>query len=517
MLIDSINIEAFKGIKNELMLDLSRSITVIYSQNGVGKTTIYDAVCWLLSGKITRTKDLHAGFARCRYSEQNPSVQMNYNSSKILRRELTKSGKSKLKVNAQIESEELDTNPFDISNAERLQWIYTNKFLAETQLVPKIDNINSLNNEMSDVVCDCLGFKEFDYKRNILSEISEKMPQIVLLEYNIKNLTDLYNKNITFLNRLNKTIGEQKDILLNMLKELSHCLNISIDMDKINDSIGLKTTYKRMFSQLIEEGRSANKKKLVNKSNFINDIVRKYPGVFIYNLLDNGKNKSDNDMEMFITCINNTLDDNVKLTAHIDSIEKEIKVIKEELAYFSKILFFKKDIDSDIINLEFMKKKYFEEKINNLRPDIMSIYERLQSTSIFGYKVEDIFYKIWEDLSYINCLSQTQSIAFQLSVLLANARNKHGSYFLDQPIVLFDGLNKIAFIDILRLLVVENNFKDLRFIITTSSRTTVRHFREKFSLINDHEGNSVIKLYTLKGNPSIGVEAVERDKYIMGM
>jgi len=298
---------------------------------------------------------------------------------------------------------------------------------------------------------------------------------------------------------------------------LSHCLNISIDMDKINDSIGLKTIYKRMFSQLIEEGRSANKKKLVNKSNFINDIVRKYPGVFIYNLLDNGKNKSDNDMEMFITCINNTLDDNVKLTAHIDSIEKEIKVIKEELAYFSKILFFKKDIDSDIINLEFMKKKYFEEKINNLRPDIMSIYERLQSTSIFGYKVEDIFYKIWEDLSYINCLSQTQSIAFQLSVLLANARNKHGSYFLDQPIVLFDGLNKIAFIDILRLLVVENNFKDLRFIITTSSRTTVRHFREKFSLINDHEGNSVIKLYTLKGNPSIGVEAVERDKYIMGM
>ncbi len=46
----SLSIQNFKGIK-DLNLSFSGGENFIYGQNGSGKTTIYDAFCWLISGK----------------------------------------------------------------------------------------------------------------------------------------------------------------------------------------------------------------------------------------------------------------------------------------------------------------------------------------------------------------------------------------------------------------------------------------------------------------------------------
>ena len=54
MLIDQLNIQKFRGISDYLSLDLTAALTVIYAPNGTGKTSICDALEWLLCGSIGR-------------------------------------------------------------------------------------------------------------------------------------------------------------------------------------------------------------------------------------------------------------------------------------------------------------------------------------------------------------------------------------------------------------------------------------------------------------------------------
>ena len=57
MLLDSLNVHAFRGIKNELPLDLRARLTVIHAPNGVGKTSLCDAIEWLFTGEVERLKE----------------------------------------------------------------------------------------------------------------------------------------------------------------------------------------------------------------------------------------------------------------------------------------------------------------------------------------------------------------------------------------------------------------------------------------------------------------------------
>ena len=48
--INSLRLQNFKGIK-ELEIDFKDKLTNIYGDNAVGKTTVFDAFCWLLWDK----------------------------------------------------------------------------------------------------------------------------------------------------------------------------------------------------------------------------------------------------------------------------------------------------------------------------------------------------------------------------------------------------------------------------------------------------------------------------------
>ena len=54
MLIDSLRISAFRGIATELPLDLTARLTLLHAPNGTGKTSICDAVQWVLTGGVHR-------------------------------------------------------------------------------------------------------------------------------------------------------------------------------------------------------------------------------------------------------------------------------------------------------------------------------------------------------------------------------------------------------------------------------------------------------------------------------
>ena len=94
MRINTLTIENFKSIKH-LEIDFHGANAVISGQNGAGKTTVLDAVCWLLTnkmsdGKAGESSNLHD-------AEQVTVVSMTLDNGLILRRECN--GKSVYYVN----------------------------------------------------------------------------------------------------------------------------------------------------------------------------------------------------------------------------------------------------------------------------------------------------------------------------------------------------------------------------------------------------------------------------------
>ena len=84
MKICTLTIDNFKSI-NHLQLDLNGNNATIEGQNGAGKTTISDAVCWLLSGKMSDGKTGES--ANLHDSDKITTVEIETDSGLKIRRE----------------------------------------------------------------------------------------------------------------------------------------------------------------------------------------------------------------------------------------------------------------------------------------------------------------------------------------------------------------------------------------------------------------------------------------------
>ncbi|QTO52777.1 AAA family ATPase [Duffyella gerundensis] len=96
--------------------------------------------------------------------------------------------------------------------------------------------------------------------------------------------------------------------------------------------------------------------------------------------------------------------------------------------------------------------------------------------------------------------SQGQRQDLALSLFLARARSLKGSFFLDEPVAHLDDLNRVAMMDIFRMLSTSES--SMRLILTTASNGLRRHLRQKFSAGECHHQ---LKIVTLEGNPKQGV------------
>jgi len=97
--------------------------------------------------------------------------------------------------------------------------------------------------------------------------------------------------------------------------------------------------------------------------------------------------------------------------------------------------------------------------------------------------------------------SQGQRQDLALSLYLARARNTGGSFFLDEPIAHLDDLNRVAMLDIFRL--VATSMPNMNLVLTTASESLARHMAQKFSSISDRH---LLNMIHLEGNPRTGVE-----------
>lgn len=104
--------------------------------------------------------------------------------------------------------------------------------------------------------------------------------------------------------------------------------------------------------------------------------------------------------------------------------------------------------------------------------------------------------------------SQGQRQDLALALFLARARSLGGTFFLDEPIVHLDDLNRVGLLDILRATVLESS-NTLNLVITTSSRALARHLIEKFSgvdLVETPNGRQPpLRILELDGNGRSGI------------
>jgi ABC-type molybdenum transport system ATPase subunit/photorepair protein PhrA len=89
-------------------------------------------------------------------------------------------------------------------------------------------------------------------------------------------------------------------------------------------------------------------------------------------------------------------------------------------------------------------------------------------------------------------------------VFLARARCLGGTFFLDEPLLHLDDLNRVALLDVLRVLVLADS-PAVHLVVTSANRPIVRHLREKLGLLPPRDGVPLLRVATASGTPRSGI------------
>lgn len=103
--------------------------------------------------------------------------------------------------------------------------------------------------------------------------------------------------------------------------------------------------------------------------------------------------------------------------------------------------------------------------------------------------------------------SQGQRQDFALALFIARARSLSGTFFLDEPMSHLDDLNRVALLDVMRMLALDTKHP-LNLVLTTASETLVRQLSAKFSPITtDGDTPPLLRAIALSGNTRSAVVA----------
>jgi DNA repair protein SbcC/Rad50 len=223
----------------------------------------------------------------------------------------------------------------------------------------------------------------------------------------------------------------------------------------------------------------------------------------------------------------------VELRAAVDNLKKadearekereaiaqasKLNELRAALERLSRIRTRRAQLDQAVTLLRQAREEFINRQIQPLCDVITALYLRAQSNSFITEIGTDESSGVhrWianidnRRLESIAQLSQGQRQDLALAIFLARARDVRGTFFLDEPLLHLDDLNRVGLIDVLRVLVLEQADRPLRLVITTASNALVRHFREKFSLVSPNDRSRALRVYHLSGNPQAGVVARE--------
>jgi DNA repair protein SbcC/Rad50 len=205
----------------------------------------------------------------------------------------------------------------------------------------------------------------------------------------------------------------------------------------------------------------------------------------------------------------------MEASANLDEISK----LESELAPIEAE---RNRLTSYALAAEVARKAYFDMRQQHVRRQmeefvrvISALFTRMQSNEVYdrisegdassplSWRAISEGFAMNPDLRF----SQGQRQDFALSIFLARARGLGGTFFMDEPLVHLDDLNRVALLDVFRAICLESNQK-ISIVLTTASKATLRHFVEKFTYVS-RDGQSqhtpLLRVIHLEGNPRAGV------------
>lgn len=166
------------------------------------------------------------------------------------------------------------------------------------------------------------------------------------------------------------------------------------------------------------------------------------------------------------------------------------------------------------------RETYTEKQIRSLEQVLSTLFARVQANEVFdAVRVSGGEGSLsWRGLVEGHSLdpgghfSQGQRWDLALAIFLARARSLGGTFFLDEPVGHLDDLNRVALLDVFRLLAIEDG-SNLNLVLTTASRPLLRHMVEKFERVECGRGRDgagpLLRVIELRGNPRVGVTTSE--------
>jgi len=197
----------------------------------------------------------------------------------------------------------------------------------------------------------------------------------------------------------------------------------------------------------------------------------------------------------------------------VASMEEVVRTIEEKVTKIER----KRDQALEAARLLRGKaNQYCAEQLDRLFVVVSPMFSRIQANEVFDslqrgplknpfdWGAKSSSYEFTP--SHHFSMGQRQDLA--LSIFLARARGVKGTFYLDEPVIHLDDLNRVALMDTLRMLVLESEPR-CNFVMTTARRDFVRHMAEKFANVPLVNGMPPLRIYELDGSPRVGVRVAK--------
>jgi predicted ATPase/polyhydroxyalkanoate synthesis regulator phasin len=484
---ERLRLTAFRGVPGELQLVFTSPFTIIYAPNGMGKSSVIDAAELLLTGAVKRVSDFSkkkgAGELRCKFAPLESRMEVEGWFSQ---------GKEAFRLvrlaDAWLKSREGDDAPHRTSSQEVMKLFAPMEFGKEgdSHVVPRLER-------------DWIRSARFLTVSTLALLVDTESQNQAAREaalggfLGVGELFARADKFETFAGRLNDGYGGEEGLaatkreLARRKEELARLRNAAADAGDKSPEPGeplLNELYKTL-RVLEEKGED--------------QLTTRPHGDLPERRLAELKVRSALDL--------------LARQKQVHSLEEVVGTIEEKVRNIDR----KRDQALEAARL-FRDKanRYCAEQLERLFDVVSPMFSRVQANEVFDSlhrgPLDNPFAWVAKSSSFefnpspYFSMGQRQDLA--LAIFLARARGIRGTFFLDEPVIHLDDLNRVALMDTFRMLVLESE-PCCNFIMTTARRDFIRHMAEKFANVPPIHGMPPLRIYELDGSPRVGVRVAK--------
>ena len=469
---ERLRLKAFRGVPGDLQLDFTSPLTIIYAPNGTGKSSVIDAAEWLLTGDVKRISGLWkkggAVELRCKFAPVENRMEVEgwfsrgEEAFRLLRLpdawSISREGdEAPRRTTGQEVMGLFAPHGFrkerDYRVAPRLEqeWIRSARFLTASTLALLVDTESENESTRDAALGGLLGVGE-------LFARGDKF--------------DAYARH------LNEGYGGEE---------------------------GLAAIKKELARRKEELARLRDTRAAAGSNP---------PG------LDASMHGELSTLLLILDEKEPTLSRESRLRSALDSLfqQRQMQGLEEVVATIEeKVKKIDRKRDHALEAARLFREKangYCAEQLDRLFDVAFPIFSRVQANEVFDslqrgplknpfdWTAKSSIYEFTPSPHF--SMGQRQDLA--LAIFLARARGVKGTFFLDEPVIHLDDLNRVALMDTFRMLVLESE-PHCNFIMTTARRDFVRHMAEKFASVPTVHGKPPLRIYELDGTPRDGVRA----------